>query len=188
MIEIVCYMGGTCGDLITALIDRQHVKFNRITRAVIHHSDRTKLKKPNLFANDLEKDQYVQDMGLIYRSVPSHDIEYHIHRQHCFIGITVSNFDVAMWAAKRFKKVHRPHVWDEMQRACGAESVNDYAQMMIDYSGLIKKSTDRLITLESIRQGQAVDDLEKLSGHSVDSGTRNLYNNWLTLQNGLWMI
>jgi hypothetical protein len=93
-----------------------------------------------------------------------------------------------MWAAKRFKKVHRPHVWDEMQRACGAESVNDYAQMMIDYSGLIKKSTDRLITLESIRQGQAVDDLEKLSGHSVDSGTRNLYNNWLTLQNGLWMI
>ena len=187
MIEIVCYMGGTCGDLVTALIDRTDVSFNINKRTIIHNPIRTRLKKSNLFDSDIEKNQYIQDIGILYNSIPSHDIEYHIRRKHSLIGITVDDYDVALWAALRFKNAHRSHVWQEMQQACGAKSVEDYAQMMIGYSQLIKLHTTRIVKLESIRHGCAVDDLEKILGITIDKGTRTVYYNWLDMQNGIFI-
>ena len=188
MIEIVCYMGGTCGDLITALIDRKDVTFNINKKTITHNPERTQLKKSNLFDSNLAKDQYIQDIGLRYGSIPSHDIQYHISRQHPFIGITVDDYDVALWAATRFKNIHRPHVWKEMQQVCCANSVEDYAQMMIAYSELIKLHTTRTVTLESIKNGYVVGHLEKILNITVDTGTNSLYTNWLDMQNGVFLI
>jgi hypothetical protein len=188
MIEIVCYMGGTCGDLITAIIDRKDVIFNINKKTITHSPERTQLKKSNLFDSDSAKDQYIQDIGLMYNSIPSHDIEYHISRQHPFIGITVDDYDVALWAANRFKNIHRPHVWKEMQQVCGANSVEDYAQMMIAYSELIKLHTTRTVPLESIKNGCVVGHLEKTLNITVDTGAKSLYTNWLAMQNGVFLI
>ena len=189
MIEIVCYMGGTCGDLIAALIDSKKVRFNIPFRTVLHDPLRCKLKKPHLFADDVEKDQYIDNIETHYKSIPSHDIEYHHKRQHNFIGITVKDTETAMWAAERFKRAHQPHVWEEMKIACGADSVNDYAQMMIDFSNLTKQYTDRIITLESIRNGQVLDEMtNNLNINTVDQTIKNLYNNWLELQRGTFVI
>jgi hypothetical protein len=188
MIEIVCYMGGTCGDLITALLDRRDCSFNISYRTVTHAADRCKLKKPHLFANDVEKDQYCVDIEKYYNSIPSHDIDYHINRGHNFVGIAVSDWAVAFWAAQRFKNVHKPNVWKEMQAACGADSVEDYAQMMIDYSNLVRAHTDRIITLESIRNGLAADEIKKNLGIDLDSDSENLYNNWICLQDRIFLV
>lgn len=180
MIEIICYAGGTCGDLITALIDSQGAYFRN--KAVMFEQDRLRFKKPHTFANNEEKDQYLSEMTNKYKSVPSHDIQYHIKREHNFIGITVQNLNVAKWAANRFKELHRPHVWAEMVSICGIDSVEDYAQTMIDFSNIVTQHTDRIITLESIKDGTV------LQNSMLKNASKNFYQNWQDLQNGVFIV
>jgi len=179
MIEIICYAGGTCGDLITALIDSKGAYFQNT--AVMFEQDRLRFKKLHTFANDEEKDQYLSEMTNKYKSVPSHDIQYHIKRKHNFIGITVKDFNIAIWAAKRFKELHRPHVWAEMASVCGVNSIEDYAQTMIDFSNIVIQHTDRIITLESIKNGVL------LQNPILKNTSKNLYQNWSDLQNGTFV-
>lgn len=180
-LKIVCYAGGTCGDLITGMIDCRDVTYR--DSVLVHNDFRQRLKKPNTFANNEEKDKYVTEVLIHYNSIPSHDLNYHIERKHPFISITVNDFDTASWAANRFKQLHRPHVWKEMQQACGANTVKDYAQILIDYSNLVKMHTNQLITLESIIQGHAVEQIENILKQNLDNAEKDLYNNWLQKQN-----
>lgn len=183
MINIICYTGGTCGDLVAAIIDPTGCKFYQ--NAVMHAPDRIKLKKSHLFNNNEEKDQYIDTVGKQYLSIPSHDIDYHIDRKHNFIGITVHDKKTAIWAANRFKKLHRPSVWEEMCNACGAKTVDDYAQILIDYSYMVSNHTNRLIKLEDIINGNAIDSLIQLG---IEKPSVNLYNNWLAIHNGHFII
>jgi hypothetical protein len=172
--NIICYTGGTCGDVITALFDSTGTSYRGNT--VMIDADRSRLKKPHEFANDTDKDQYLAEMSTKYRSIPSHDLAYHTNRQHEFIGITVRDQAVALWAAQRFKDLHRPHVWAEMTAACGAHTVEDYAQMMLHFSNLIVQHTNKIVTLESIREGTA------LQNPILENTNNNFYNIWLKLQ------
>jgi hypothetical protein len=172
--NIVCYTGGTCGDMISAILDSAGGYFTN--NRVMFDQDRTQLKKPHLFNSDTEKDQYLIEAGKKYRSIPSHDLDYHIRRTHDFVGITVQNNIIALWAAERFKRLHRPHVWAEMTAACGAESIEDYAQMMIHFSNRVIQHTDLIITLESIRAGTALDN------PILKTANKDFYLKWLDLQ------
>ena len=176
---IVCYMGGTCGDLICALFDSEPA--DMYNNRVILSSERQHLKKPHTFNNNEEKDQYLDNISKIYKSIPSHDIEYHIQRQHEFVGVVVEQLDTALWSSQRFKELHRPHVWEEMQRSCGAKSVEEYAQMMLDYSYMIKQHTSKIITLEEILNGQAIKKLQSMLKEQLNS---NFYHQWLKVQHG----
>lgn len=182
MIEIICYTGGTCGDLLTALIDNKDTKF--FNNAVQQSPHRSKLKKPFLFKNDTEKDQYIDSIGNEYMSVPSHDVEYHISRNHDFIGITVTDFELALWASTRFKNLHRNNVWDEMCKSCGANSVNDYANILISYSNMIINHTNRIVNLNDIVNGNALDALKKINVTAC-SESKIFYANWIKLQQGI---
>jgi len=66
-LKIVCYTGGTCGDLITAMIDDRDSTF--YFKAVMHDKQRQRLKKPLSFANDEEKDDYLQQISEQYNSI-----------------------------------------------------------------------------------------------------------------------
>jgi hypothetical protein len=182
-LKIVCYTGGTCGDLIAAMIDSTHARFQNTT--VIHSADRQRLKKPHTFANDEEKDQYITEISSRYQSIPSHDLDYHVRRSHRFIAITVQDFKTAMWAARRFRLLHKPHVWQEMQTACGASSIEDYAQLLIDYSNMVVNHTTDIVKLEDIHNGRAIQALNKLG---INYQYKNLYQNWLDLQNNKFII
>lgn len=166
--------------MISAILDPTGARFKNTN--VIIDPDRTRLKKPHLFQSDSEKDQYLLQMETQYQSIPSHDIDYHIRRKHNFVGITVHDKEIALWAAKRFKQLHRDHVWQEMIAACGATTIEDYAQMMIDFSNLVEQHTDRIVTLESIRAGTALDN------PILKNASKNFYCNWLDLQNGTFII
>lgn len=183
-LTIVCYTGGACGDLITAMIDYRNAEFTP-SKAVKHNVERQRLKKPHLFSSDEEKDQYLIDIAQHYNSIPSHDLDYHIRRGHKFISIIVDDMDVARWAAKRFKDLHRPHVWEEMARVCGASTVDDYAQILIHYSNMVKKHTTQLVSLESIKNKTAVEGLEQVLGNPISKEGRNVYRNWWNLQHGI---
>ena len=121
-------------------------------------------------------------MAIKYQSVPSHDIQYHVKCKHNFIGITVQDLNVAKWAAERFKELHRPHVWAEMTSVCGVTTIEDYAQTMIDFSNIVTQHTDRIITLESIKNGTV------LQNSTLKNASKNFYQNWLDLQNGVFII
>jgi hypothetical protein len=182
-LKIICYAGGSCGDLITAMIDNRDSTF--YSKAVMHDKQRQRLKKPLAFANDEEKDVYIQQISEQYKSIPSHDLDYHVKRKHNFISITVEDPKVALWAATRFKNLHRPHVWQEMQQACGAATVKDYAQILMHYSNMVRQHTDKVISLESIHKGRAIQELESVLSIRVDQPRQNLYRNWLLLQAGM---
>lgn len=176
---IVCYLGGTCGDLLSALIDTRDVKL-QINGSVNHVPERTKLKKPHLFLSSSEKDNYLKSVN--YTSISSHDTEYHIQQHHSFISIGVQYFDTAMWAALRFKNLHQDHVWAEMQDKCGASKVEDYARTIMNYSNLVEKSGCHVLKLESILQGTAVADLEKIINKSLGAPAIKFYEQWLNAQ------
>jgi hypothetical protein len=67
-----------------------------------------------------------------------------------------------------------------MQAACGANNIEDYAQTLIDYSNMVVNHTTDIVKLEDIRNGQAIQALNKLG---INSQHKNLYQNWLDLQN-----
>jgi len=178
MIEIVCYNGGACGDLVTAMIDPREAIVNNTLHLA---PDRSLLKKTHLFASDWERNQYLDRTSHHWNSVPSHDLEYHVRQAHDFIAITVENWGTALWAATRFQQLHRPQVWQEMVESCGAQDVSGYAQVMRDFSSLIKTKTQRIIQLERIVTGHAVEDLLQL----VPTVDANIYHAWLQQQTGL---
>ena len=160
---IVCYTGGTAGDIISNIVDPGEMSL-----------DRQRLKKPHLFSCDEEKDQYIDSST--WGSLPSHDFKYHQSRQHSILGICCRDTPTALWAATRFKALHRPHVWEEMSRACGANTIEQYAQMIIDFGNMIANYTNNVLYLDRIIAGHAVVDLLKLN---MPVTGKDLYTDWL---------
>lgn len=179
-INIVCYTGGTCGDLISALLDTQGAVLNADTGTVMMPDYRIRLKKPHLFDTVESKNQYLQSVPSD-TCVSSHDLNYHVQQHHNFISITVQDEQIALWAARRFRQLHRPHVWQEMQQRCGATTVEQYAQTLIDYSSMVANLTDKIVTLESIVAGHAA-KIENSVGIKLSNNAKTFYQNWLRSQ------
>lgn len=176
--EIICYLGGTCGDLVSAVIDPTDARLQGTT--VQHNASRTQLKKHHLFIDDAAKDIYLKSVDA--GSISSHDLDYHVRRNHGFISIVVNNLSDAHWASERFRALHRPHVWQEMQEKCGANDVDDYAQVMIDYSNLVVKHAQVCINLEDIIEGRLISVLQKDFGIKASSLAQDFYRTWIKVQ------
>lgn len=181
--KIVCYTGGTCGDLVSALIDPSNAILNFSNGTVQHSEARQRLKKPHLFSNSIDKDTYIQTIGQQYHSIPSHDLNYHVERKHEFISVTVKDFGLAMWAAERFRNCHRPHVWEEMTKVCGVDDIAGYAQILVDFSNMVAQHTNNVVELEDIATGQAVITLENILSTDLPLANKQFYQDWLAIQN-----
>lgn len=171
-------MGGTCGDLITAMLDPTDCELSATGNVKLAPS-RSRLKKPHEFNNIQEKDLYLETQ---HQSIPSHDLDYHILRKHEIIGLTVNTIDCAKWAADRFKKLHRPHVWQQVMQASGVKDTHEYAQMMLDFSNLVVKYTSNVLSLEDILAGNAIIRLQELTGGIINSDSQEFYKQWLNAQ------
>lgn len=175
MFDIVCYLGGTCGDLVTAVIDSNGCKIQ--SGSVTLNQERQRLKKSWQFSSDADRDIYLTQITQVYRSVPSHDVEYHLRSGHSFIAIVVESKTTANWASKRFKSLHKTHVWEEMISVNHADTLEKYAQDMLDWGSWIKQHTNRIISLEDILNGRMEQKLSSIiNQNSIDT---NLYNQWL---------
>jgi len=178
MKSIIVYNGGACGDLVSAILDTRCAYITDEGR-VRHDPNREGLKKPHLFGTDLHKDMYLAEAFLHYNSLPSHDIAYHIARNHEFIGIVVNCKETAKWAAERFRALHDDQVWSEMTAKSGVKDVDGYAQMMLDFSNLVATNTRYVLSLENILEGNAIQKLDDLTGHPVDKAGKEFYRQWL---------
>jgi hypothetical protein len=173
-LNIVVYTGGTCGDLVGAIIDPQCASIQGATMFLDPLQQR--LKKPHNFSNDEEKDNYINDIK--FKSIVSHDIEYHKRKNHRFISVIVDDFSLAMWAASRFKNLHRHHVWEEMQQVGKVNTVEGYAQLLIDYSNMAKLFATYTINLSDITSGQAIKKLTEIV--EITNISTALYEQWLS--------
>lgn len=180
-LNIVCYAGGTCGDLVSALIDPTDARLDTENKRVMILPVRSMLKKPFLFNSIQDKDSYVSNMGKQYKSIPSHDAEYHISKKHPFIGIAVSKFETAMWAAKRFKNLHDPQVWDKLCTQLSINTTEQYASMILDFNSLMLQHSTHLIFLEEILDGKLIERLEDIRSSKLPANTNEFYTNWLSL-------
>lgn len=175
----VVYMGGCCGDLVASLIDWKDSRFDIWGNKMRLPADRQRLKKPHLFQTDEQKHDYMQWIKHRYDSVPSHDLDYHVRNQHWFIGIAVDDSDLALWAAQRFKDLHRAKVWKEVEKVLGITTWQQYAQSMLDYSVLLKSKTSNILQLEDILSGHVIPRLESMLGHELPITVKtNAYRNW----------
>lgn len=177
---IVVYMGGSCGDLVTALLDTADAKFDKENKRVLLNPQRCKLKKPHLFANNKEKEHFLENIFQTYNSIPSHDLEWHIQRTDPFLGIKVSSRQTAIWAAERFKKLHKPHVWEEVKLATNINSTDQYADLLLHYGKKITSHTDKLLDLDEILNGLAIKKLSWL-GYSLSTESSDLFHEYITL-------
>lgn len=179
MFEIVCYLGGTCGDLVVSMLDSRtsSIKSGAVTSDV----QRQRLKKSWQFENDEQRDIYLSQIRVQYKSIPSHDADYHIRNHHSFIAIVVANRSTAIWASNRFKALHSSQVWEQMVATNGANSIEKYAQDMLDWGTWIQSYTNRIIKLEDILEGRADTKISSIiETQDIDV---NFYNQWLQIQN-----
>ena len=184
-LHVVVYMGGCCGDLVTALIDHNDAGLNVAAQAVTLPKQRQRLKKPHLFVDAAAMDHYVEEMSSLYQSVPSHAVEYHVARGHRFIGIAVETRESAIWAARRFKKIHRDEVWQSVTQRCSIDGVEQYAQLLLDYSNMISDVASDVISLEHIRSGQAISAVENIVGRRLVSDSLDFYRAWSEMQHSV---
>lgn len=181
MIDIIVYMGGCCGDLVSALIDWHNSDLDLDNRCMILPRERQRLKKYAEFADDQECDAWLNNIADVYRSVPSHAYDYHITKRHRFVGITVDDRDLALWSAQRFKQCIRPHIWQSVMTATGIKEVADYADLMLHYSNMLKDTTPFQISLESIVAGDALDQIASTTHHGLDINAEVNYQRWLDM-------
>jgi hypothetical protein len=179
-------MGGACGDLIMSVIDSTNckIKDGRVHTKGYDPLDintyRFKLKKPHVFTSDEEKDQFLIEMAKSYKSISSHDTEYHIKRKLEFITVVASDEETALWASERFKSYHRENIWDEMVVACGANSTQGYAEMLLKYSDRITQYTDKVIDIKKdILSGNLIQKMQRFVDIPLDI---DFYNYWLSQQ------
>lgn len=174
--DIVLYMGGCCGDIITGLIDTKGVSITSDARCAVL-KERARLKRGFEFENDAERDTYIQASSLHWKSLPSHDTEYHIRKQHDYIGIICKNEKVAYWSAERFRNLHRPVVWERMCKSIGITSTNEYAQNIIHYGNYIGPTAKNTLDIQDIIEGNAIEQLKTLT--DIDSCANILYKQWI---------
>jgi len=173
--NIVSFMGGCCGDLITAMIDPTGVILEN--DYIVIQDERDKLKCPILFKTDQEKDIYINNMKNKYLSLPSHQMEYHIEKKHKIISIITFDFKIALWAAGRFSKLNQHKDW--YKNDIGFNSTEEYAKNIIKYSEFVNTQVKNLISLEDIIDGKAVESLSKCVDTPID---KNIYELWLPRQ------
>ena len=170
-ISIVYFMGGACGDIVTAVIDPTNTTVD-IDGRVILSKERIKLKDPNNFFDDKEKDRMLSDID--YKSISSHDYQYHLINQHTILYVGIFDMDSAIWAAGRFKRLH-PGTWNRF----GNQTIEKYAAQYLKNSDMLSKNRRiKILDIKDVVSGKLVGKLKNL-GFEISDIAEVLYNTWL---------
>lgn len=176
--NIICFNGGVGGALVNAVIDDTDTK---IVNSIIEmKKDRVRLKNFQALKTDQEKLEYLNFAKIKYKSIPSHDLEFHIRYQHDYIAIGTLDHKTAIKASERFKNVHGPHVWEGLQKFCKINTVEDYAMVILTSTELMFKHTPKIILVEDILAGNLLNQLSKYVKTPLNE---IVYREWLSKQN-----
>ena len=174
-LTIVCFMGGTCGDIVTAIIDETNTTID-IDGRILLPKERILLKDPNNFSNNQEKDQLI--LELTCKSIASHDYEYHLIRKHSIIYVGIFDMAVAVWAANRFKQLH-PDTWRQFNN----QTVENHATRYIEHTNMvINNKKIKVIDIKDVVTGKLINKLKEF-GFDISNAAEILYSKWLKTNN-----
>jgi hypothetical protein len=176
---IVCFAGGTSGDLVVAMIDSLDCGYEINDHRIKLTKDRSGMKKPWMFKNADEKRNYITDTFEIYDSLPSHDIDFHIgEKSENVIGITCFDKVLRDKSASRFKNLHTSEVWDYLTKATNTKTLDQYSNDILEVS---KKLKNNFLTIDlSQIVGGNLPDLLHQMGFDITVKSGSLYEYWLT--------
>lgn len=178
---IVCFAGGTYGDIVTVILDSKNCKLDP-DGLIVLPDDRMKLKKPHLFLNAKEKNNYIEQMNKKYLSIPSHDLDFHLQNNHNFLGVVCEDKNLRLKASRRFKILHPEYVWKEMQNVSNSNSIEQYANDILEMSKKIIKSDNQYLDVDDILSGNLIKIMERKNNIKISEENKNLYKDWLKLQ------
>jgi hypothetical protein len=174
-VTIVCFLGGACGDIVTAIIDSTSATVD-IDGRIILPKDRSKLKDLNNFNNDDEKDQMIENIK--YKSISSHDYKYHFIKRHSILYIGIFDTKMAMWAATRFKRLH-PGSWTDLN----CQSIESHAIQYIEHTNMVSNNKKiKVLDIQDIISGKLIKKLKEF-GFEIDELSNTLYSTWLNANN-----
>jgi len=173
--KLILYMGGCCGDIVTGLIDTKGISIQ--SGKCVMLKERAKLKRSFVFENDAQKNTYILSSGKHWKSLPTHDTEFHLKQKHEYIGITCKNKKVAIWCAERFRNLHTPVVWERICKTISITSTDEYAQTIIDFSDYIGTYAKHTLDIDDIIEGNAIEKLKEFT--ELDITSTIMYSQWL---------
>ena len=163
--HIILYQGGSGGDMLSAIIDNRDYYFDgNLFR--LHNFDRIKLRNRKYVKGmtDIDRDMYIQETT--YKSLASHQLNYHIDRKHRYIHIDCSDPMMAKWIINRFHKLYDGEDWYQRTQP---DSILNWAKRASEHAYLN-------IDLRDILNGKLI---EILKPH-VDTPLNSvLYESWL---------
>ena len=176
---IICFAGGTYGDIVTVMLDSKNCKLVQDKGYPIFTlpKDRIKLKLPHLFLNAEEKNNYIKQMNKKYLSIPSHDLDFHLQNKHNFFGVVCEDKNLRLKASKRFKTLYQ-----NPENMSNSTSIEQYANDILEMSKKIINSGNQYIDLAQIISGNLIDVIERKHNIEINEKNKNFYKNWLKLQ------
>ena len=175
---IVCFAGGTSGDIVVAVMDPKNCKHDPEKARIKIPKDRAEMKMFWTFQGVEQKNNFIRKTFENYDTIPSHDVNFHISQgAENVLGITCFDKDLRDRSAKRFKAIHTDQDWDSLLKVTKTETVDQYSDDILSIS---KKLNDNFptIDLSSIINGTLIEKLGALGYQIPDVGI-SLYDRWI---------
>jgi|LauGreDrversion4_2_1035121.scaffolds.fasta_scaffold473716_2 hypothetical protein len=167
---VVAFVGGLAGDLITAVIDSNSCVVTTLGKVQMPFYRKT-LKRGVLTTIE-EKDAFITDISKQYRSIPSHEVEYHVQRNHITISIDVRDKELYKFAAERFILLNEPNLANTL---FGVNTAIELAPILINMNERNLKLATNVLYFDDILDGKLIEKLEPIcSNLDVD-----FYDKWL---------
>jgi hypothetical protein len=171
---LILYTGGAAGNLVAAIIDSSQFVFNKWHFEFIDNSPLAKWKFGcPTWQTTADKCQDLDIMDLDfnsvsknYKSLASHQHNFHITRKHEFILIDSSSLQSAQWCVDRFRKntnLPSSHAVFELERK-------------IKISKNLALHTNKIIKLEDIINGKLIEIMKQWTDLPLND---ELYKMWL---------
>jgi hypothetical protein len=168
-IDIVVYVPGSCGEMITAVIDDTGYSYNGLLCNLIEY-ERSKLKNPewDKILTDEDRDNVIQELSLKYKSLTSHKFQYHVDRQHDVIFIDASEDNLIEWSNNRLYQLYGNALWINPDKQINLARAHKAHELMLS-------SAKRIIKLRDILEGRLIDVLKQYVSTPLNE---DLYYRW----------
>lgn len=163
--HFVVYPPGSCGNMVSAVIDSQgviggyrHVTFIPDKLRLLKQQDRDSM-------TDSDRDEYVKDIETKYLAVPSHSFEYHVKRKHDFIFLLPNSIETIQWSINRIKDI--------------LPDRNEYLTLSFvnNIINCCKPHSSKIILVEDIVQGKLIEKLQEFISTPLNE---KFYYDWLS--------
>lgn len=167
---IVNFAGGIAGDLVAAVIDSKDCYVTENGKTQLPFIRKT-MKQRRLNTVE-EKDSFIYEISKKYKSIPSHECQYHKLKNHNTIGIGIKNQNLYKIAAERFVSLNEPNL---INKLFGINTIDEFVPILIDITKQNVEASKHVIYFDDILSGKLLENLQFIDSE-LDA---EFYQKWL---------